>query len=301
MNHTKTPAAPPLEVGKKKKPLSPAMQMVVLTLGVVIVALGIHFFKFPNHFAMGGVAGISVILGRVLPGLTPALSSFVLNMALLVLGLIVFGRHFAIRTVYATTLLSILQLLLERWIPLAQPLTNDALLELLFAIFCSAFGSAMIFNQGASTGGTDILAMIVRKYSSLDIGKALLVTDLAIGASTFFIFDVKTGLYSICGIVLKGVMVDSLIQGFNRVKYFTIVCSQPEAIERYITQTLRRTSTRLRGQGVYSGDDRTVLLCVVDRMQAVLLMDYVRAIDPHAFVMVTNTSEIVGRGFHAAV
>ncbi len=285
---------------KKRQIPSNLQEWGYLILGVVIVALGIHFFKFPNHFAMGGVAGIAVVVGALVPFLSPAMVSAILNIALLLVGYAVFGRKFAVKTAVATVLLSILQVGLDSWIPVTQPLTDDTLLELFFAIICSAVGSAMLFNQGASTGGTDIIAMIVRRFSTLDIGKALLVTDFVIGASTFFIFDVKTGLYSIGGILLKGVIVDSLIEGFNRVKYFTIICSDPEKITNYITHNLHRGVTQVIGEGVYSGQKRTILLCVVDRFQSVALRQYIKSIEPSAFMMVTNTSEIIGRGFHVA-
>lgn len=276
-----------------------AKEWLLLILGVLVVALGIHFFKFPNHFAMGGVAGIAVVLGKVLPFFTPAKAAFVLNMLLLALGYLVFGRTFALRTSVATVLLSVSQLLLERFVPMVRPLTDDSLLELFFAIIFSALGSALLFNRRASTGGTDVLAMILRKRSSLDIGKALLLCDLLIGASTFLLFDIKTGLYSIGGILLKGVMVDSLIESFNQVKYFTIICSKPDEIGAFITNELHRGSTSLVGEGVYSKENKTVLLCVVRRYQAGLLRNFILRTDPGAFIMVTNTSEITGRGFHS--
>lgn len=271
-----------------------------LSFGVLIVALGIHFFKFPNHFAMGGVAGIAVVLAELVPFLSPATAALVINLILLAVGYITFGRHFALRTTYATLLLSLLQVGLERLIPLSQPLTNDTLLELFFAIIFSSMGSALLFNQHASTGGTDIIAMIVRSHSSLNIGKALLVTDLLIGASTFFIFDTRTGLYSVGGILMKGVIVDTLIESFNRVKYFTIVCNEPDLIAEYITKDLHRGCTRLDGEGVFSHSQHAVLLCVVSRFQAVQLKKFIKEKDPGAFMMITNTSEIIGRGFRSA-
>lgn len=270
-----------------------------LHLGVFIIAIGVHFFKFPNHFAMGGVAGLSIVLSKVVPAIPPAWMASTLNMLSLVLGFAVFGKAFAFRTAYATTLLSVLQVGFNSVIPMSAPMTDEPLLELFFAIFCSAVGSAILFNIDASTGGTDIVAMIVKKYSTLDIGKALLLTDILIGASTFFLFDVKTGLFSIGGILLKGVVVDSFIESLNRVKYFTIICSKDEPISEFITHTLNRSATRLEGEGMFTHDARVVLLCVVNRYQAVILRQFIKKTDPTAFMMITNTSEIIGRGFHS--
>ena len=285
------------KLAQRKSIWNDVTEWIFLHIGVLMVALGIHFFKFPNHFAMGGVAGISVVLGAVLPFASPATVSFVVNMILLAFGYLVLGKSFAGKTAYATVLLSVLQVFFERVIPVLQPLTDDTFLELFFAILFSALGAAVLFNANASTGGTDILAMIVRKYSSLDIGKALLAIDFVIGASTFFIFDTKTALYSLTGIMLKGIIVDALISSFNEAKYFTIITSMPNEIEDFITVDLHRGSTRLKGEGVYSHEERTVILCVVNRYQAMLLRNEVQQIDPKAFIMVTSSSEIIGRGF----
>lgn len=270
----------------------------ILNLGTLVVALGVHLFRFPNHFAMGGVTGMAIVLGQIIPGLTPAWTTFGLNLLLLVIGYIVLGKGIAFKTAYVCIVSSILQVLFERFLPMNAPLTDETLLELFFAIFLSAFGSALLFNENASSGGTDIIAIIVRKYSSMDIGHALLATDIVIGLSTFFIFDIKTCLFSVAGIFLRGVVVDSFIATLNRVKYCTIICEKADEIGGFITNTLHRGCTHLSGEGFYTKQSCSILLTVLTPYQATMLHNFIRKTEPDAFMMMTSTSEIMGRGFH---
>lgn len=284
----------------KQKPdmKSIVSEWLLLIAGTFLLAVGVYFFVYPNNFATGGVAGLSVVVSALIPFLSQANASLVINVVLLVLGMIIIGKQFAFKTTFVTLLLSGLLVLFEHLIPLDKPLTNQPLLELFISIAIIALGQAILFNKRASSGGTDIIAMIIRKYSSMDIGKALLASDFLITLTTFFIFDIETGLFSMTGLFIKGIIVDGLMESFNRVKYFTIVTSKPKEIGDFINYSIRRGSTKLLGKGGYTGEERTVFLCVVQRYQAVVLRDYVREIDPQAFMMITNTSEIVGLGFH---
>lgn len=272
---------------------------LLLNLGTLIIALGIHFFKYPNNFALGGVSGISVVLGRVISFATPATAAFAINIILIVLAFVLLGKSFAGKTVYSSILLSVLLLLLERIAPLEQPLTDEGLLELFIAIGASALGAAILFNMQASSGGTDIIAMIIKKYTNADIGMALMISDLIIAISTFFVFDVKTGLLSSTGLVLKGLIVDAAIDRFNRAKLFTIVTSKPAEVGDFVTHFLQRSCTRMEAIGEYTGEKRSVFLCAVDLRQAAILQNSVKEIDEHAFIIANNSSEISGRGFRS--
>lgn len=272
----------------------------LLHLGVLIIAVGVAFFKYPNHFAMGGVSGLSVVLAALIPGLSPGMIAMITNVLLIILASFVLGKGLALTTTYASVLLSVILVVLEKVYPIKEPLTDEPLLEMFFAVGLSALGAAILFNMQTSTGGTDIVALIIRKYVHVDIGHALLLSDVLIAISTLFIFDLKTGFLSLTGLLLKGVIVDNLIESFNRVKYFTIVTSKPEEVGNWIMDNLHRGATEITARGFYTGQDKTVFLVVVRRFQAVLLRDAVRHIDPGAFVMITNTSEIIGRGFNTA-
>ena len=160
-----------------------------------------------------------------------------------------------------------------------------------------ALGSAILFHLDSSTGGTDIAAMILKKFSGMDVGRALLVTDLAIAAAALFVFGITAGLCSLLGLVLKSVLVDSSIESLNRRKAFIIITSNPQMTSDYITQVLGRGATLWRAQGAYTLYEHWVVLTVLSRPQAVLLRRYLKQYDSSAFMIVTNSSEIFGKGF----
>lgn len=272
-------------------------EYALLTLGTALVAMGTYFFKFPNHFSTGGVTGIAVILSSIFPSISSSLFASVINVAFLLLGFGVLNRGFGVRTVYCSLLFSGMLAGLEWLVPLSGPLTDEKLLELFFGVILPALGSAILFNTQGSTGGTDILAMILKKFTSLDIGMALLYVDVLIAGSTLILIDIETGLFSLLGLVLKSVLVDSMIESLNRKKSFILVTSCPEEVCDFITHTLHRSATFWKGEGAYSHQDKWVVLTALSRAQAVALRRHLKAIDPHAFMLITNSSEIFGKGF----
>ncbi len=297
MPKTKTPKNPLLP----QSAATIAKEYALITLGTVIVALGTYFFKFPNNFSTGGVSGLSVILAHYFPGISRADFMMVINIALLGLGYGVFGRDFAGKTVYVSLLLSGLTWVLERLIPMTAPMTPQPLLELVFAVGLPAVGSAILFNLDASSGGTDIIAMVLRKYTSLNIGNALMCSDMVITLLACAAFGMETGLFCILGLLMKSLLVDMVLENFNTHKYFHIITTKPAEIEAYITGTLKRGATELHGEGAYTHEGRTVLLTVMKRHEAVLLRRQVKRIDPQAFVLILNTCEIVGKGFRGVI
>lgn len=272
-------------------------EYALLTLGTALVAMGTYFFKFPNHFSTGGVTGIAVILSSIFPSVSSSLFASVINVAFLLLGFGVLNRGFGVRTVYCSLLFSGMLAGLEWLVPLSGPLTDEKLLELFFGVILPALGSAILFNIQGSTGGTDILAMILKKFTSLDIGMALLYVDVLIAGSTLILIDIETGLFSLLGLVLKSVLVDSVIESLNRKKSFILVTSCPEEVCDFITHTLHRSATFWKGEGAYSHQDKWVVLTALSRAQAVALRRHLKSVDPHAFMLITNSSEIFGKGF----
>ena len=272
-------------------------EWLMITAGILIMSAGIYFFKFPNHFSTGGVTGISIVLGHYIPSMSPATFVTVINAALLILGFAVFGRSFGIRTVYASLLMSGTLQLLEVIYPMEAPMTSQPLVELLFAVGLPAVGSAILFNLDASSGGTDIIAMILRKYTSLNIGLALLCSDTIITLSACVAFGMETGLFSVLGLIIKGLFVDMVMDNLRVKKCFQIITSRPEPIERFITRELHRGATQLHGEGVYTHEGKTVLMTVVSRHEAVQLRNFIRQNDPGAFLIITSSTEIIGNGF----
>lgn len=272
-------------------------EYAIITLGALLSGLGLYYFKMPNHFSTGGVSGISIILGGLVPNISTGTINFVLNMVLLVVGFFFFGKGFGVKTAYASILMSSVVSVLEIIHPMTAPFTDQPLLELIFAVGIPSIGSAMLFNVGASSGGTDVIAMIVKKYSNVDIGKALLISDVAVVIAACFVFGVETGMFSSLGLVMKTLVVDMVIESINLNKFFTIVTTKPDEIVHYIHEDLHRGATIEEAEGSFTHEKKYVILTATKRQQAVALRTFVRKKDPHAFIMITNSSEIVGKGF----
>lgn len=269
----------------------------ILNAGTLLTAVGSYFFKFPNNFSTGGVTGISVVMTHYFPGLSNGTIVSVINIALLIVGLLLLGKGFGFKTFYVTVAFSAMLKILEVIWPMTQPLTDQPFMELLLGVFLPAWGSALLFNIGSSTGGTDIIAMIVKKYFKCHIGRALLIVDFFITLLTFVAFGPETGLFSMVGLFIRSFAVDLFLENMNTYKYFTIITDKPQEIYSYITDVLHRGATVYQAEGLYKHTEKTVIMTAQGKKQALHLQDVIRQKDPHAFVMVTNTSEIIGKGF----
>lgn len=269
----------------------------IITASTFLIAVGIYFFKFPNDFTFGGVSGFSVVLGKLTP-LSPATANFILNILLVILGFIFLGRDFGVKTAYASVILSAFVSVLEKLCPLGGSVTGEPMLDLIFAVILPSFGSAVLFNLGASSGGTDIIAMIVQKHTGEDVGRALFLSDVLITLSAFLVFSVRTALFSCFGLMLKMLVIDDVIENINLSKYFNVICSDPQPICDFITKKLDRSATVFSAEGAYSHNRKYVVLTVMKRTQALQLRRFIRKQEPDAFILITNTSEIIGKGFH---
>ncbi len=273
-------------------------EYLLITAGVLLVVIGVYFFKFPNNFSIGGVTGIAILLSRIFgDSISSGTLVLVINILLLLVGYLFLGRSFGNRTAYGSILMSVSISLLEAVFPMKGPLTQEPVLELAFAVILPAVGAAILFNIGSSTGGTDVIAMLLKKYSSIDIGRALLMTDLLLTVAAFLVFDVQTGMLSILGLLLKTTLVDVVIESLNLNKYFTIICESPEPICDFILHQLHRSATVIDAEGAFTHGNKKIILAVMNRTQAVSLRKFIKQAEPEAFLLITNTSEIIGKGF----
>ncbi len=268
----------------------------IITFATLLLVVGVYFFKFTNNFSFGGVTGIAVVLSAILNG-TAGTYTFVINMTLLVFGFIFLGKSFGAKTVYVSVLTSVGLSALEVIWPLTEPLTSEPVLELLFAIFLPSLSAAILFNIGASGGGTDIIAMILKKYTSVPIGTALFLVDVFIVVASCFVFDIQTGLFSLTGLLAKSLVIDNVIESINLCKAFMIVCDNPEPVCQFITEKLKRSATIYNAEGAFTHNKKTIILTVMKRGQAVQLRNYVREVEPNSFITIFNSSEIIGKGF----
>ena len=259
---------------------------LILNLGLIFTAVGISIFKTPNHFAFGGTSGLSIILSTLFPKWNVGAFMWIVNAALVVLGFFFLGIRSMGWTIYSSFALSFYVSACEVIYPLSFPLTHDVFLELCFAVILPAVGAAMVFNVGASTGGTDIVAMILHKYTSLEIGRALLVSDLGIVLIAAYLYGAQTGLY--CA-----------IESLNLRKVCTIISKYPDQVEDFIINDLHRSATEQNAFGVYTKQEQKVLMTVLTRSETNRLRIHLRQIDPHAFITIVNSSEIIGKGFRS--
>ena len=272
---------------------------LIMNAGIILLSFGVYFFKIPNGFSTGGVSGIGTILGTAVTIFSPATWILIINLFLLIVGFVFLGKETGIKTIYCSIAYSLITMLLEKVAPVSSPLTNQPFLELVYAMLLTSIGSAIIFYKNASSGGTDIVALILKKFSNMDVCKSLLCTDFIIAAYSFFVFGIQSGLYSLLGLFFKAFLVDGVIDNFRSCKYFVVITDKPQEIVEYITSTLHHGVTTNKATGEFTHSDKTIIHTVCKRIEAIYLQIKIKQIDPHAFIIITTTSEIIGRGFRS--
>ena len=318
----------------KSKILDFLKTYIIITIGSLIVAFGVYFFSFPNNFSTGGTSSLSILIARVVeiaaprlvPYFTPGTIMAVLNIILVIIALIIFGKQFAFKTVYASLLISGATFGLERLLPIEKlaidaklgtlgtalffdetiskgyTLTGEPLIELIFAIACIAVGSAITFSVGASSGGTDIVAMILKKYTNMNISRALFVSDAVLVLASFFIFNIKVGLFSTLGLILKSFIVDIVIDGIYKTKCFHIITSRADEILDFVNNKLHRGATVSLASGSFSHEDKKMIITVLSRGQALQLKEFISQTgDGTDFTFITNSSDVIGKGFRSTI
>lgn len=276
--------------------MGPIKKYSILTVGAVVLALANYVFKFPNHFSFGGVAGFAVILSGMFGG-SASTYTFVINMLLLLIAFPILGKEVAMRSFYVSIVFSGVLEVAQYVYPIDKPITNQPVLELVFSFMLLAVCSAIFFFMDASSGVTDIIALILKKYTNISIGTALLVVDFIVVIVAFFVYGVTVGLFSLAGFLAKSFFIDTVIESLNLCKYFTIISKNAEPICNYINAELNHGATIYDARGAYTKDNKQVVMTVVKREQARNLRNYVHKVDPDAFMMITNSSEIIGKGF----
>lgn len=271
--------------------------IVFMTLGSLLLSVGVGLFEIPNNFVTGGASSVALLIAKYLSFLSPNAWIVVVNALLLLVGFLILGRGTGAKTVYCTVLYSIATRLLEFVPQETFPLSSEPVLELLYAILFTSAGCALIFNAGGSSGGSDIVALILKKYTRLNIGVVLFATDFLVAASAFFAFGPQTGMLSMLGLLAKSFFVDGALESFNACKYFVVITTKGDEIAAFVTQTLERGATRSAAVGAYTGEEKTMLHVVCSRREAVRLRSCIKEIDPDAFSIITTSNEIIGFGF----
>lgn len=277
-----------------------AISYMGIIIGALFIAVGLYFFWMPSDLAAGGISGLSIVIKALVPSIPIGLIIFCLDIIMFVIGFLVLGKGFGVRSIICSMSVSFLMLVLEYLWPNISIISEDTLIMLLFGALFIGFGQAIVFNLEASSGGTDIIAKIINKYSHMNIGASLMIADLAVVLLATTIFGIEKGLYAALGVLITSSLIDYIIAGFTIQKYVMIVPSTVtggKEIQEYILHTLDRGATIYHAEGAYSKDQKTVLTTVMGRKEFIELKKYVERVDRKAFMTVQNLHEVVGEGF----
>lgn len=270
---------------------------IIINIGLFITALGMYLFLIPSNLAAGGVTGLGIIINNIFPQIPVGLIMIIFNIFLFSLAFIVIGKEFGGLTVYNSLLLSGLIYIFELVIPMDGPLIDDLLVNLIYGVLTSSVGMAIIFNQNASTGGTDIIAMIISKFTHLNIGKSLLIADSIVAIGAITVLGIEVGLYSLLGILVNTTLIDNVIAGFNTKYQVAIISEKEDIINKFITEEMSRGVTLLYGTGGFSNIDKRVIHTVVPRSEYLIIRHKVMEVDPKAFIWVNLVNEVHGEGY----
>ncbi|APH06916.1 hypothetical protein A9C19_01870 [Bacillus weihaiensis] len=272
--------------------LDKLIEYIYIIVGSAFVAIGFNLFLLPNRIASGGVSGISTILDATF-GFEPAYVQWAFNIPLFIAGVIFLGKQFGIKTLIGTIFVPFVVYLTREW----EPATMDPLLGSLFGGICIGLGLGIVFRGKASTGGTDLAAQIIHKYTGLSLGTCVVLIDGLIVVTAAFVFDLEGGLYALIGLYVTSKTIDIVQIGWGRSKMTLIITGKQDEVQDAILNQIDRGVTRLAAHGGFTNNERPVLLCVVDQTEFTKLKQVVRSIDPKAFVTVTDASEVLGEGF----
>jgi len=288
-----------MEIAKRKRKGYPKssfslffMDYLNVIAGAFIIAIAFNLLLLPNQIASGGVSGISIIFAHLF-GWTPSYVQWSFNIPLFIAGVLLLGKKFGIKTFVGTVILPLFVLLTAG----IEPITNEPFLGALFGGIGVGIGIGLVFRGKASTGGTDLAAQIIHKYTGLTLGVSVLLIDGLIVATSAFVFNVELALYALISLYVTGKTIDLVQVGLGYAKVAFIVSEEQETLRQAILKDLDRGVTRLHASGGYTGQERPVLLCVVNQTEVSKLKELVRQKDPNAFVIVTDTNEVLGEGF----
>lgn len=271
-------------------------QFAVITMGDLIVASAIKFFWEPNKIASGGTSGISIIIHSFFNFIPVGLLMIIMDSILFTIAVIVIGGKFGVKTLYASFCLSGSLLILDKFVHVGA-ITNNLLLASIFGTLLSGVGMGIIFNQNASTGGTDIIAKILNKFFHIDIGKSLLLVDFLVTLLAGATLGADIGMYSLLAVIINGFMIDAVIDGFNMCKQIMIVSRKNDEISKFIMNKLERGCTIFTGKGGYTWNDTYILYTVLSRKEFIKVKEFIKEVDPTAFITVSDAREVLGHGF----
>ena len=274
-----------MKIGKTIK------EFAILTLGAIIVAAAVFFFMLPSHVTVGSGAALAMVLSNFIP-LSVSAITLLMNVGLLILGLILIGPEFGAKTVYCSILMPLVMGVFEKVFPNFQSITQDPLLDVICYILVVGVGVSILFSHNASSGGLDIVAKIMNKYLRMDIGKAMSYSGMAVALSSALCYDSKTVVLSLLGTYFGGMLVDNFIFGINIKRRVCVISKELDDIVAFVLHELHSGATLNEIIGAYDKTRKMEMVTIVDKNEYKRLMDYIRKVDPKAFVTVYSVSDM---------
>lgn len=268
-----------------------AKEIVILTVAVAIIAAAVFFFLIPSHAAVSSISGLAIVLSNFVP-MTVSEITFILNVVLLIVGFLLCGKEFGVKTVYTSIMLPTFMKLFEIIWPNNQSMTGDATLDVVAYVFVVSVGLSILFNRNASSGGLDIVAKIMNKFLHIEIGKAMSLAGMCVALSSAFVYDKKTVVLSVLGTYINGLILDYFIFGQTEKKRVCIITKHEEQVRQFILHELHSGATIYEAFGAYNMEKRNEIITIVDKNEYQSLMKYMAEVDPDAFMTVYTVKEI---------
>lgn len=268
---------------------------VQIIIGATFVGLAFNIFLLPSRIAAGGISGVSTILYELF-NYNPAVVQWIINIPLIVLGLVLAGKEFSIKTIVGTF-----------FVPFVIFLTHDINLSIDNPLLSSIYGGIMlgiglgiVYRGNGSTGGTALIAQLLKKYTGISSGFSQLIVDGIVVVTSAFVFNFELALYALMSIYVTSKVIDFVQLQTSPTKLVLIITEHEDKIQAVIQNEIDRGLTKVKSTGGFSNNDKTMIFCVVEQSEAVYLKKLLQTAEPSAFVIFLNASEILGTGFSRA-
>ncbi|MBS3970958.1 MAG: YitT family protein [Clostridia bacterium] len=262
-------------------------------VGVVLTALALVLFLIPNKIAAGGVSGLATVVFHTL-GFPVGLTMLAINTPLFIFSVKELGARFGIKTLFGTITMAMVIDYLE---PIVTPLTTDPFLAALYGGILAGIGIGIVFKYGGTTGGTDLGAQLLKRFTGMSSGQGLLIIDAFVITTAAIFFNVELALFALIALFATAKLIDLVQEGFHYARAAIIISNSPDKVTREIFGSLNRGVTILKGKGAYSGRERDILLVVISQSEVTRLKVLVHDIDHNAFIIITHVHEALGEGF----
>lgn len=277
-----------------KKKIS-GRELLMITVAMFVVSAAVYFFMIPSKVVVGSISGVALVLAHLVP-IPISILTFLLNVILLIIGFFLVGKEFGVKTVYTSTILPVFLWIFEQVWPLEKSVTGNIVFDLIAYVLLVALGQAILFRVNASSGGVDIIAKLINKFTNMEIGKAVTVAGMATATTSVFVYGISTMIISLIGTYANGLAVDYFIDGFNKRKRVCIITDDYKEVQDYILHNLNQGATLYVAQGAYDEKHRMELVTVLAKQEYRMLINYLKNTNKQVFVTVSTVNEIIGNG-----